>query len=57
MAMACIDLHNLCIEIFNACQPRWRIEVNDLDLILKKLRRAEDKKESSLNCLTIFNWI
>ena len=43
--MACIALHNLCIEISDPCQPRWRLEVDDLDLIRKRLRRAEDKRE------------
>ena len=51
--MACIALHNLCIEISDAYQPRWRLEVDDLDLIRKRLRRAQDKRESSLNRLKI----
>ena len=55
--MACIALHNLCIEISDACQPRWRLEVDDLDLIRKRLRRAEDKRESSLNLLKISSWL
>ena len=55
--MACIALHNLCIEISDPSQPRWRLEVDDLDLIRKRLRRAEDKRESSLNRLKISNWL
>ena len=55
--MACIALHNLCIEISDACQPRWRLEVDDLDLIRKRLRRGEDKREASLNRLKISNWL
>ena len=54
--MACIALHNLCIEISDPSQPRWRLEVDDLDLIRKRLRRAEDKRDSSLNRLKISNW-
>ena len=53
--MACIALHNLCIEISDPCQPRWSLEVNDLDLVRKRLHLAEDKRECSLNCLKISN--
>ena len=42
IVMACIAWHNLCTEIYDPCQPRWRLEVDDLDLIQKRLRRAED---------------
>ena len=55
--MACIALHNLCIEISDPSQPRWRLEVDDLDLIRKRLRRAEDKRGSNLNRLKISNWL
>ena len=56
--MACITLHDLCIEICaDPCQRRWSLEVDDLNLIRKRLRRAEDKKESSLNRLKISNWL
>ena len=40
--MACIAWHNLCTEIYDPCQSRWRLEVDDFDLIQKRLRRAED---------------
>ena len=46
IVMTGIALHNLCIEISDPCQPRWRLVVDDLDLIQKILRRAEDKRES-----------
>ena len=55
--MACIALLNLCIEISDPCQPRWRLKVNDLDLIRKRLHRAEDKREPSLNRLQMSNWL
>ena len=55
--MACIALHNLCIETSDPCQPRWILEVDDLDLIRKRLRRVEDKRESNLNRLKISNWL
>ena len=55
--IVCIALHNLCIEISDPCQPRSRLEVDDLDLIRKILRREEDKAESSLNRLKTSNWL
>ena len=36
--MACITLHNICIDRSDPCKPRWRLEVNKLDLI----RRGAD---------------
>ena len=55
--MTCIALDNLCVEISDPCQPRWRLEVDDLNLIPKRLPRAEGKRESSLNRLKISNWL
>ena len=55
--MASISLHNLCIEISNPCLLRWRLEVDDLNLIRKILRRAEDKRECKINLLKIANWL
>ena len=57
IVMAFIALHNLCIEISDPCQPRWRLEVDDLDLIRKRLRWAEDKGDSSLNRLKVSIWL
>jgi hypothetical protein len=31
--MTCISLHNICIHMNDPCKPRWRIEVNELNLI------------------------
>ena len=47
--MACITLHNLCIEISDSCQPGLRLQVGDIDFIQKRLCWAEDKKVSALN--------
>ena len=30
--MACIGLHKICIDKSNLCQPRWRKEVEQLEL-------------------------
>lgn len=35
--MACIILHNICIEHNDPCEPRWRLEVNGLELFEKPL--------------------
>ena len=55
--MACIALHNLCIELADPCQPRWKLEVQKLALIRKQLHREEDMKESALNRMKISNWL
>ena len=43
--MACIVLHNLCIELADPCQPRWKLEVQELVLTRKQLHREEDMKD------------
>ena len=55
--MACIVLHNLCIELADPCQPRWKLEVQQLALIRNQLHREEDMKESALNWMKISNWL
>ena len=47
--MACIALHNIFIDKSDPCQPRWRLDLEQLDLIEKSTSRAEDKEESSLS--------
>ena len=41
--MTCITLYNICIDRSNPCQPRWRLEVEKLELMEKSLSRAVDK--------------
>ena len=55
--MACIALHNLCIELTDPCQPRWKLEVQKLAFIRKQLHREEDMKKSALNRIKISNWL
>ena len=55
--MACIALHNLCIELVDPCQPRWKLEVQKLALIRKQLHREENMKESALNRIKTSNWL
>ena len=56
IVMACIVLHNLWIQISDLCQPRWRLEVDNLDLF-EKDGIGQKIRESSLNCLKISNWL
>ena len=56
IVMACIVLHNLWIQISDLCQPRWRLEVDNLDLF-EKDGMGQKIRESSLNCLKISNWL
>ena len=36
--MARIMLHNLCIERNGPCEPRWKLEVKDIELFEKPLK-------------------
>ena len=45
--MACIALHNLCIDENDPCEPRWVLEVDELDLIRTCITRTENKKISN----------
>ena len=57
VVMACIMLHNLCIERNDPCEPRWKLEVKDTELFEKPLKRIEDSNESNLNRTKISNWL
>ena len=57
VVMACIMLHNLCIERNDPCEPRWKLEVKDIELFEKPLKRTEDSNESNLNRTKISNWL
>ena len=54
IVMACIMLHNLCIEHND---PRWKLEVKDIEFFEKPLKHTEDSNESNLNCTKISNWL
>ena len=40
--MTCIALHNLCIHRSDPCNPRWRLQVNELNLIRNGDAQADD---------------
>lgn len=41
--MCCIALHNLCIKRNDPCNPRWKLEVEDLNIIRKATKRTQDR--------------
>lgn len=54
LIMTCILLHNICIDRNDPCKPRWRLEVNQLNLIRgsgQATNAAED-----VRCM-ISNWL
>ena len=53
--MARIALRNICIDRSESCQPRWRLEVKQMELMEKPLSRAVDKEESNLIRMKISN--
>ena len=57
ITMACIALHNMCISVSDPCKPRWKLQLKDLGLMKKHIKRTEDITESNLNRLKISNWL
>ena len=41
--MCCIALHNLRIKRNDPCNPRWKLEVEDLHIIRQATKRTEDR--------------
>lgn len=44
--MACVMLHNLCIDQKGLCKPQWKLRVDQVDLAKRKLDRYESKDKS-----------
>ena len=57
VVMSCIMLHNLCIELHDPCEPRWKLEVEEMELADMKFNRLPSKKESNENARIICEWI
>ena len=57
LIMACIALHNICIDRSNSWQTRWRLEIEQLELMEKLLFHAEDKQESNSIRMKINIWL
>lgn len=41
--MCCIALHTLCIKRNDPCNPRWKLEIEDLNIIRKATKRTQDR--------------
>ena len=55
--MACIALHNLCIEKNDPCQPRWRLEVKKLNLIRSRGNTERNTTQADQVRSNITNWL
>ena len=47
--MSCILLHNICILLGGLCEPRWRLEVQQLEFFPRSRPKKEDPNESIEN--------
>ena len=53
--MTCISLHYLCIQRKDPCQPRWMLEVKDLNLIREN--SDAQPKDASTTRDAIAEWL
>ena len=51
--MVCITLHNICIDRNDPCKPRWRLEVDELNLI----RGSGHTGDGNATRQVIANWL
>ena len=54
---ACVLSHNFCIAVGDPCLLRWKLQVEELANIDKRLDRKESNRESNSNAIKIANWI
>ena len=45
--MCCIALHNICIHRNDPCFPRWKLEIEELNLVRRASNRTQDKQLAS----------
>ena len=58
--MSAVILHNICIYNNDPCQPRWRLDVKQIQLInghASRLESAESKRLSTETSRKISNWL
>ena len=55
--MACVLLHNLCIARNDPCLPRWRLSVEEIKTVEKRLVREENRQGSNTNAKRIAEWL
>ena len=53
--MACITLCNLEVASNDSCETQWRLQINKLSLMRKKLSRSVTKDKSDLYQLKTSN--
>ena len=53
--MTCITLHNICIHRDDPCKPRWRLDVNQLNLL--RGNAGQTGADSDQIKTTITNWL
>ena len=57
VVMVCVLLHNLCIARNDPCNLRWKLQVDELDLIKKNVDRAENNEKSREIAAKIADWV
>ena len=55
--MSCVLLHNLCIQMNDPCNPRWKLQVTELNLISRDVERKENKDISKDIAGKIADWV
>lgn len=55
--MACIALHNMCIDKDDPCRARWRLAVNKLHLIRNRGNGEQTKDKADQVRMQIKNWL
>ena len=49
--IACVMPHNFCIHANNACNPHWKLFVEELELNVGVINRQKYKRESNQNAV------
>ena len=55
--MACVLLHNLCIERRDPCNPRWKLRVDQINMIPRNVPRKEDKVHAGQIANKVADWV
>ena len=49
LIVSCILLHNICVRLRDPCESRWRLEVQQLELLPRSRPKNENPNESIEN--------
>lgn len=55
--MYAIALHNICMQMNDPCKRRWRLDVQELNLIGSRHRRVRDKNEVRRMRKKVVDWL